>query len=133
MCDESLRIGNVPNPQKNEQWNDLLVRTVWDGCDVLLTKADLCVLEPIFGKDVFKVGMTVLQGYDALCLAWFHRWNDSTGTCTELMIRDKLVIPGIPNTCHNTLVEQEQGAKKTFVDSSTQIDTEPKKQFCSIM
>lgn len=131
MCDESLRMETVSNPQKNEQWNDLLARTVWDGCDVLLTKEDLCVLEPIFGKDVFKVGMTVLDGYDALWLTWFHRWNDSTGTCTELMIRDKLGIPGIPNTCHNTLVNQEE--KKRFVDSSTQIDTEPKKQFCSIM
>lgn len=128
MCDESLRLGDVPNPQTSEGWNSLLARTVWDGSDVLLSEKDVLMLEPIFGKGVFKVGMTVLQGYDALWLSWFYRWNDSTGTCTELMIRDRLVVPGVLHVSHNTLIEE----KKPITDNSTQTDA-PVKQSCALV
>lgn len=130
MCDESLRMETVANPQLEDQWNDLLARAVWDGCDVRLSDKDIALLEPVFGKEVFKTGMTILQGYDAIRLAWFYRWNDSTGTCTELMIRDKLVIPGLVHTCHNTIVKENPKIVKVDINTQTEIK---KKESCSIV
>jgi len=103
MCDESLRLGTVRNPQKSDVWNKLLARCVWDGCDVRLNDADVAELETVFGTNIFKYNMTVYEGFNAIWLDWFYRWNDSKGSCTELMIREPIVVPGVRHSRHNTL------------------------------
>jgi len=120
MCDESLHMGTVPNPLGNSLWNSFLARCVWDGSDARMTAEEEAEFEKIFGKGVFKLGTSALQGYDAIWLAWFYRWNDSTGTCTELMIRDKLIIPGVLHSSHNTLKLKKE---KILVDASVQTET----------
>lgn len=129
MLDESLLKGQLENPKKNKVWNDFLARAVIEGANTCMTALEVELFRGVLNTP-FVVNMKIQDAYDLLWKTWSERWNWSTGTCTELMIRVPLDIPIKEKTIYNTLTPKSISRVTSTsslvikVDRETQTDIE---------
>ena len=93
MCDESLAVDSIQNPQLNDVWNSVLSKIIWSGKSVIISTTEAHVFSTIFRIPVHEIAeRQAIDVYDSVWNYWGKRWNFTKDTCTSTMIRAPLEI-----------------------------------------
>jgi hypothetical protein len=90
MCDESLAVESVPNPQSCAIWNSVLADAVWKGRAACLNSSQTSIFASVF-RVPLSGSVSLVDAYKVIWKTWAQRWNNSLAeSCSSKMIRRPL-------------------------------------------